>query len=318
MLHQHTPVVLCIFNRPECTKRVLDVIASVKPRTLFVVADGPRADRPEDKRLVAETRAVIDRVDWPAEVVTSYSDVNLGCTNRIVSGLNWVFEQTEQAVILEDDCLPHPTFFRYCEELLERYEHHPNVHMISGSNVVGQRGPFSYHFSLCYSIWGWATWARAWRHYTEDMSAWAELRDTVWLNELLRDSRGVRIAKMLCDAAAAGRMRAAGEASGPWDFCWVFSGWIRRGLSITPSLNLVENIGFNEQATHERDTRHPLANRSAHAMSFPLKHPPRVEVLREADAAVWSALYPHHFPSPGQRPWRRGFRRLGRALESLR
>lgn len=288
------PVVLIIFNRPDPTSRVLDAIASVKPRRLFVVADGPRADHPEDERLVAETRALIDRVDWAAEVMTCYSDVNLGCTRRISSGLNWVFEQTPRAIILEDDCLPDPSFFPYCEELLQRYEDATDVQMISGTNAVGARGLYSYHFSRTFNIWGWATWARSWRDYDEDMRPWLELRETDWLERLLQDEKGARVARVLLDETSEGRK--------PWDFHWTFRGWMRGAVSITPSVNLVSNIGFGAGATHQRDASHPQATRPLGSMSFPMTHPPGIEVLKEADRAIWAAMHPRFFPAEA-RPW---------------
>ena len=302
-----TPVVLFVFNRPDSTTRVLNAIAAARPRRLFVVADGPRADQPDDERLVLETRAVIDRVDWPADVSTSYSDVNLGCTARISSGLDWVFEQTSEAIILEDDCLPHPSFFPYCEELLTRYQNSPQVHMISGTNAVGARGQYSYHFSRTYNIWGWATWARAWRHYDEDMRPWRRLRKTDWLERLLRDENGARAARTLLDATYEGKM--------PWDFYWTFCGWMRGAVSATPSVNLVSNIGFGEGATHERNAAHPRADRSVQPMGFPMIHPPEIEVLYEADRAVWGDVDKRVVRPPKDR---HRLRTLGSTLASRR
>ena len=276
------PVVLIVFNRPDLTRLVLNAIASAGPRKLFVVADGPRVDRPDDERLVAETRAVIDQIDWPFEVAQCYSDSNLGCTARITSGLDWVFARTPEAIILDDDCLPHPSFFPYCEELLHRYRDSPDVQMISGTNAVEVRGPHSYHFSRTFNVWGWATWERSWRHYDDDMSAWRELRETDWLERLLRDDKGARVARTLLDATYEGRM--------PWDFHWTFQGWLRRAISAVPSVNLVTNIGFGEGATHERNAGHPDAGRPVHPMKFPLSHPPRAQVLQEADTAIWEAM----------------------------
>jgi hypothetical protein len=310
MNSSQAPVALFIFNRPEVTKRVLDVIASVEPRRLFVIADGPRTDHPDDARLVAETRAVIDRADWPTELVTDYSDVNLGCLRRIASGLDWVFEHASKAIILEDDCLPHPTFFRYCDELLELYDGRPEVHMISGSNVLGERGAHSYFFSRSFNIWGWATWAWAWERYDEDMRPWAERRDTKWLDHLLQDAKGARVAKVRLDAAEDGARQ--------WDFHWAFRGWLSDAVSIVPSVNLVENLGFGEHATHMRNARHPHAGRAAEAMTFPLKHPPAIAVEQDRDRAIWAATYRRAFPSAQARGWHRIRKFASRAREAIR
>lgn len=275
-----TPVALLIFNRPDCTARVLEAVAAARPAVLLVVADGPRAGHPEDERLVSETRDVIDRVDWPCEVLTCYSDVNLGCGKRVATGLDWVFANAPEAIILEDDCLPDQTFFPYCEQLLDRYRDDERVHMIAGSNPVGERGPYSYHFSRSYPIWGWASWARAWRHYDYEMEEWPRLRDSGWLEERLADRRAVRVARYWFDETHAAPFR-------QWDFQWTFSGWLRNAVAVTPSVNLVRNIGYGENATNLRDVNHPFANVVAESIDFPLRHPPRVEVLEAAERATW-------------------------------
>ena len=258
-----TPVALFIFNRPEHTARVLEAIAAARPTVLFVVADGPRADQPDDERLVSETRGVIDRVDWPCDVRTCYSEVNLNCHRRIASGL---------------DCLPDPTFFPYCEQLLERYRDDGRVHMISGSNPIGARSEHSYHFSRCYGIWGWATWARAWQHYDAEMPAWPRLRETRWLEDHLGDEDAATVARFWFD-----HLR-------QWDFQWMFSGWLEDALTATPSVNLVTNIGFGLGATHLHDAGDPFANVTTQPIELPLRHPPRVEPLESADRAIWEVL----------------------------
>jgi len=172
-----TPVVLIIFNRPPTTERVFAEIAKARPQKLFVVADGPRPERSGEAEKCAAARAVIDRVDWECEVLRNYAEVNLGCRQRPPTGISWVFEQVAEAIILKDDCVPHPTFFRFCEELLEKYREDERVMHISGSNFQPgyTRGPFSYYFSRFNPIWGWASWRRAWQHYDLNMKLWAEL-----------------------------------------------------------------------------------------------------------------------------------------------
>jgi hypothetical protein len=278
-----TPVALFIFNRPDCTARVLEAIAVAKPPALFVIADGPRPGHPEDERLISETRAVIDRVDWPCELHTNYSDVNLNCDPRIASGLDWVFAKVPEAILLEDDCVPDPTFFPYCEQLLERYRADERVHMISGSNVVGASGAYSYHFSRCYPVWGWASWARAWNHHDREMRAWPRLRETGWLENHLGDRRTAELVRPWFDDAHSG-------PSPQWDIQWMFSSWLNDALAVMPRVNLVSNIGFGNNATHKHDANHPFADVPAQPIEFPLLHPPRVGVLEDADRAAWDAL----------------------------
>ena len=161
-----TAVALLVFNRPEITRRLVAAVHTAKPSKVLIFGDGARADHPEDIELVRATRAVVSAAPWECEVLTNYSEVNLGTKYRPATGLDWVFDTVEQAIFLEDDCLPHPSFFRFCGELLERYRDDERVRMISGNNFG--RGPRasdeSYFFSQYVGIWGWANWRRAWSH----------------------------------------------------------------------------------------------------------------------------------------------------------
>lgn len=308
---ERAAVAFFIFNRPSLTEQVFAAIAAARPPRLLIIADGPRADHPDDPRLVSEARAVVERVDWPAEVETCYSDVNLGCKLRVASGLDWVFSRVDEAIILEDDTVPDPSFFRYCEELLARYRDDQRVHMVSGFTMFepGRFTRHSYYFSRCYHIWGWATWARAWSHYDLEMRRWPEVRATRWLEHLLGDDTEAQIARTIFDETHAGRV-------GTWDFQWVFRSWVAGGVSITPAVNLVTNVGYGALGTHEREANHPFANLQRLSIEFPLRHPEQVAVLEEADRAVWRFVYPDYFraeQAPRRGRWRtalRGDRRL--------
>ena len=159
-----TPVAFIIFNRPSLTQIVFNTIRQAKPKQLFVIADGARF--PEEKEKCQQARDIIRQVDWDCEVLANYSDVNLGCGKRISSGISWVFEHVEAAIILEDDCLPHLSFFRYCENLLDYYRDDERVMAIGGDNFQdgNKKTPYSYYFSKYPHVWGWATWRRAWKH----------------------------------------------------------------------------------------------------------------------------------------------------------
>lgn len=275
-----TPVAMVIFRRPEHTRRVLKAIAEAKPPMLLVIADGPRPDVPSDAEACAATRAVIDEVSWPCEIVRRYSDVNLGTGRGLASGLSWVFEQVEEAIILEDDCVPHPSFFRFCDELLARYRDDERVMQIAGSNL--RRAPLpistSYYFSSFVPTWGWATWRRAWQHYDFLVEEWPRLRDAKRLEEILEYDAlagfwGTRFEEV--------RAR-AGDVS-YWDYQWHFACWARRGLSVIPRTNLISNIGFGPSATHTFDAVGPTANVPAVETRFPLKHPPSVQGDHDVD-----------------------------------
>lgn len=262
-----TPVVLLIFNRPDTTARVFEAIAAVRPRRLLVVADGPRVDRPDEVEACAATRAATERVDWPCDVRREYAEVNLGCARRVSSGLTWAFDLVEEAIVLEDDCLPDPTFFRFCEELLDRYKDDERVMAISGDNFQGghQRTADSYYFSIFNHYWGWATWRRAWRLFDLRMSLWPEIRDGGWLRGILGNPNAVRYWTDIFD-------RAHRDEFDSWGYPWTFSCWVQGGLAVLPEVNLVSNIGFDARATHTKAAGPNLMVR-AEAMEFPLRHP---------------------------------------------
>lgn len=265
-----TPVVFIIFKRPDTTRRVFEVIRHVKPTRLLVVADGPRHDRPGEAEKCASARAIVESVDWDCEVLRNYSNINLGCKRRVSSGLDWVFDTFEEAVILEDDCLPHPTFFRFCQELLEKYRDDERVMVISGDNLLfgHKRTNYSYYFSRYYHCWGWATWRRAWLHYDGEIRLWPEIKDGDWLKDIFGRSAVVRYRSSILQRVYEGKIDT-------WDYQWAFSCWTQNGLSIIPNVNLVSNIGFGSEETHTKNTSR-VANMDVEAMNFPLKHPPFV------------------------------------------
>lgn len=281
-----TPVTLIIFNRPDFTERVLAQIAQAKPEKLFVVADGPRPDKPGDLEKCDAARAVIDKVDWDCEVHKEYSDVNLGCGQRPATGISRAFEQVDRSVILEDDVIPHPSFFRFCDELLERYCEDERVMQVCGHNYqLGQkRGPYSYYFSR-YNICagGWATWRRAWKHFDFRMKLWPVLKETSFLKDLLEDGELIAKWTRTLDTAFSGQPTSSDAVTTDyWDYQWNFAIWSQSGMSICPNTALVSNIGYREDGTHTKAPNR-WANLPVGEMEFPLEHPPYVVRNREAD-----------------------------------
>jgi hypothetical protein len=273
-----TPVAFIIFNRPDTTKRVFEAVREAKPPKLLVIADGPRIDRPGEAEKCAAARAIIEGVDWECEVLTNYSDVNLGCKIRVSSGLDWVFSEVEEAIILEDDCLPHPTFFPFCEELLEKYRNDSRIMQICGSNVLKDQVNIddSYYFSKYGPIWGWASWRRAWQYYDVDMKLWKEVKDKKLYLDFCLSKTEASSRLELYDKLKANKIDT-------WDYQWGFAKMINSGLSIIPKINLVSNIGFREDATHVTDSKSPLANLATYTIEFPLIYPSFIHRDRAAD-----------------------------------
>jgi hypothetical protein len=264
-----TPVALCIFNRPQTTERVFAAIAAAKPPMLLVVADGPRPDHPGEAEKCAAARAIIERVDWPCEVRTNFAETNMGARFRMASGITWVFEQVEEAIILEDDVLAHPTFFQFCDELLEKYRDDERVGYIGGHNVLfGRRTtPYSYYFAATLNGWGWASWRRAWKYYDVYAKLWAEIRDQGQIPSLLYGKPDARATRRFYEWSY------RGEMENYWDVQWDFACRAQHMLTIIPSVPLTENIGLGADST-TTIFQYKLATLHAQPMEFPLSHPP--------------------------------------------
>ncbi len=270
-----TPVILIIFNRPQVTVQVLDVLRKLKPLELYVVADGPRSSVESDVQSCKDVRALIDTVDWECQIYTDYSDVNLGCASRVSSGITNAFKIFDRAVILEDDTVPDLTFFRFCEEMLIRYESDERVMHISGTNIIGPKlkkiVPEDYYFSKNSGVWGWATWKRAWEKYDHSMSAWTGSVEDILAEHTIR-----YLPEELKHYNSSYAKAASGELDS-WGFRWHFAVVCNKGYAITPTTNLVKNIGFSKDATHTTDIASPLSFLKAQRMTFPLVHPETVK-----------------------------------------
>jgi hypothetical protein len=288
------PVALFAFNRADTTARVFEAIRRARPQTLFLVCDGPRPDRPGECDAV---RSILEGVDWPCDVRRDYASENIGCRRRMISGISWVFSQTPEAILLEDDCLPSPSFFRFASEMLTRFRDDHRVMMVQGGNLVFNQlnNRYSYTFGRSTGIWGWATWARAWAHYDEHLTRWPLLRETCWLSELLENKRQVDFWRKIFDLVHSGM-------EDTWDYQWTFSTWVHDGLSVIPSRNLVRNIGYkagsNSGATEEIPWIRDVVAVPLCEMEFPLQHPPHVQPNQEFDAAHFNFAWGRIFPPP--------------------
>jgi hypothetical protein len=282
-----TPVAFLIFNRPDTTATVFAAIAKARPATLLVVADGPRVTRRGEEALCAAARAVISQVDWPCQVLTNFSDRNLGCRRRVSSGIDWVFSLVEEAIFLEDDCLPDPSFFPFCEQMLDRFRSDSRVMHIGGTNFQGAArvSGESYYFSRHVHVWGWASWRRAWHHYDVDMGAWTWARATGRVSDILSTPMERRVLTPLFDRVARGEIDT-------WDTQWTVACRAQNALSVVPSQNLVSNIGFRGDATHTSDSGHPVATMRTVPLAQPLTHPAYALADSAADERTTAVFRP--------------------------
>jgi hypothetical protein len=273
-----TPVAMFVFRRPETTRRVFEVIANIRPARLLLIADGPRAGMPSEEEACHQVREIVSHVDWPCEVSTNFADHNLGCQRRMISGLNWVFSLVEEAILLEDDCLPDVSFFRYCEEILTRYRDNPVIFMAAGFNPIHTHvhTNYSYYFSNFCHCWGWATWRRAWAQFDERITSWPDIRDAGLLQELLDRRKNLAYWTDIFDQTY------HGPGLNAWDYQWFYAMITHHSLCVVPQVNLVENIGFGSGATHTvYDWEKPIVK--VGSIQFPLIHPPALIPLRSMD-----------------------------------
>lgn len=284
------PVLVLAFNRPDTTQRVLEALRAAQPERLYFAVDGPRRDRAEEADAVRRVQDLAGSRGWECEVRTLFRPANLGCKRAVSEAISWFFTQEERGIILEDDCVAHPSFFPFAAELLERYRDDERVMMVSGDNFQHgrRRTEYSYYFSRYTHIWGWASWRRAWALYDHAMRAWPELRDGGWLTDVLGERGAVEYWTRIFDDTH-------GERNTSWGYRWMFSAWSNSGLTILPNVNLVSNIGFGEQATHTLQHDPAKAALGLQEMTFPLRHPPYV--VRDAQADAYSQR--QLFSTPG-------------------
>jgi hypothetical protein len=273
------PVIFMIFNRPDTARQVFETIRAARPRKLLVIADGPRANKPGEAEKCARTRAIIDEVDWDCEVHRNFAETNMGICQRISSGVTWAFELVEKAIILEDDCVPSPSFFPYCAELLDRYESDERVMMISGNNhLFGHTATAdSYYFSRYPHVWGWATWKRAWAKYDVDMMQWPDIRDRRLFDQYFPKISESYHWEGIFQMVYNGKVDT-------WAWRWFYSMWANSGLCATPTRNLVENIGFTADATHTHTKWDRIySSMRAEELGPPLTHPATVIASSDND-----------------------------------
>jgi len=292
-------VVLFIYRRPETTVRVFEALRQVRPAQLFIVANAP--SRPQEQARCAQARQVVETVDWLCEVHRHYAEQHLSCKTRIVSGLEWVFNHVDRAIILEDDCVPHPSFFAFCTELLERYQDDDRIASIAGTAFHHARRPAqtSYSFSRYNLFWGWATWRRVWQSFDPQIRQWPSLRRAEVLRELFADERAI--------AYWDRELQRVYEGHDTWDWQWLLSQWLSDRVTVVPHTNLVSNIGFGSTSTHTRDAFDWRANRPTEAIPFPLTHPERVALNAKTEQMIQRRYYerPSNPRSPLERVRRR-------------
>ncbi|MCU7551298.1 hypothetical protein OCK74_19405 [Chitinophagaceae bacterium LB-8] len=250
---------------------------------MFIAADGPRKNHPEDIEKCANVRKlVLEQINWDCEVKTLFRDENLGCGIGPSDAITWFFEHVEYGIILEDDCLPSQSFFTFCEELLKKYFRDEKVMHISGNNFQfgKKQGDGSYYFSNYINAWGWATWRRAWSLYDFNIKNYTDQTANAVLDRVLSSKVEKKFWKGHFDTVKDGKRKDI------WDYQWVYTVWNHNGISIIPNVNLVSNIGFGSDATHTFDSKNIVANHPSFEINK-IVHPGKMIISKSADKRLF-------------------------------
>lgn len=272
-----TPILFLIFNRPETTQRVFEMIREKKPQKLFIAADGPRKSTKQDKIKCAKTRKIVEAVDWDCELKLLFRDENLGCKIAVSSAIDWFFNHVDEGIVLEDDCLPNKTFFDFTSQLLNEYRFNEEVMHIGGVNFqFGKKwGSSSYYFSRFVHVWGWATWKRAWKKYDVNINSFPNFKRSGKMKQIFNSKYLQKYWLNLFEKLFKNQIDT-------WDGQWVFTIYNNNGVAIIPNENLVTNIGFGEDSTHTRKI-----NVFSEIPTREIKnivHPIKIQVSEDADS----------------------------------
>lgn len=269
----NVPILLIAFNRPDHVRQVLTEIRKQQPAQLFVCQDGPREGNEIDHIRCQEVRDVIkELVDWPCELHTLYQEKNLGCGPGPAAGITWFFEHVEMGIVLEDDCLPHPEFFLYCEELLNKYKYDNRISFIGGCNYnIPISANDSYSFmGGHHQTWGWASWRRVWTQFDYYLNYWDFKLFQRVIKQYYKDRKQQNYWAEIFEKVKLDRLNES-----CWDYQFYFSCWKNQQYAIYPKVNLVSNVGFGNDATHTNADGNALLCIQTQSI-MPLKHPKKV------------------------------------------
>jgi len=296
-------VLFVLFNRPDTTRQVFNKIRAAKPKRLYLTADGPRPGFPDDEKLCKQTREIVNEIDWECEVKTLFREENAGCKNGVSAAISWFFSQEEEGIILEDDCLPASSFFKFCDTLLEKYRNDTRIRHITGCNLqFGKKwGNGSYYFSNRTHVWGWASWRRVWDDYDLNLDKYdaADIKQqmkNIYDDDLVAES-WANIFKEL----KAGKINS-------WAYPLDFANFFNNGLVIIPNENLISNIGFSVDATNTLNKNSVYANIPLVEMAE-ISHPTFMLPEKQADLSIMNRDFDIAERRRKQNSWHRKIKR---------
>lgn len=284
------PILIVFFNRRDCLEQVLQRARESRPRAVYLASDGARTHVADEATIVSDCRRIAQSAGWACPVKTRFLPSNEGCGRAVAGAIDWFFSQEPCGIVLEDDCVPHPSFFPFCSALLDRYADDDRVMSISGSRLVmpcqGNPRSFSYSFSRQPAVWGWASWSRAWRRYSRTISA----RDVALLAPSQFPTKR-HVGQVLWRRKL---RRVARGSIDTWDFQWVLAHLKHDGLTVIPRVNLVTNVHVGPGA-HSGPDAGPFQELPTSSMDDPIVHPVAIEHDEALDRMIEIIAHNHRF-----------------------
>ena len=287
----NTPILIIAWRRPDKLHKLITSLKHLKPKNIYIACDGPNKNRIGEYEAVNKTRELIDKeIDWKCLIKKKYSTYNQGCKLGVSKAITWFFENVEEGIIFEDDCIPHPDFFEFSSEMLKKYRNDTRIWCITASNFLNETwiGEGSYFFSRYNLCWGWATWKRCWKEYDKDIKLWPVFKKNNLLKSIFKEKREIDFWEKTFDG-----LYFYGKPD-TWDFQWTFCCFKNSGLTISPNVNLIENIGFGDGATHTISGNSPAVLNSYEKGSsgiLPIVNPNFVLRSEMADKKTESYLF---------------------------
>ncbi len=278
----NTPLLLLLFNRPIETSLLFEKLQKIKPKKIYISQDGPRKNNNQDESLCNEVRKIVNEKKWDYEIIEKINTKNLGCRKAVSEGIDWFFENESRGIILEDDCIPSRSFFMFSEEMLKKYENDNEIYLISGSNFQKNKiiGDGDYYFSKYAHCWGWSTWRRAWKKYDKDLKFWNNWKKTKEWRNFHKNKFERKYWMKIFNNVEKNNIDS-------WAYVWLASVWYNNGLTITPNYNLIQNIGFNVNATSTISSNRDYNLDKEQNMNFPIKDPSKKSININADEFVF-------------------------------
>ena len=277
----NTPILILIFNRPKETRKLINRLEKFKPKNIYIFSDGPRKNNESDLKKNNECKQLIQDLKWKNNIKKKYLKNNLGCKNAVSKGISWFFENEEMGIILEDDCIPTKSFFKFCEWGLIKFKNNDKIGSITGNNFLKSNINInsSYYFSKYAHCWGWATWRNRWALYNKNITFWKRWKNSKNFRKLFNLKHEILYWKKIFNNVSKNKIDS-------WAYPWNLCLWYNNKIVLTPKYNLVKNVGYGNSATHTFVNSHNL-NYSTTKLNFPYKSPQINKVNMEADNYVF-------------------------------